>query len=126
MWRLNGMGFVMRKLETAALGVLATFVFSISSAEAATSMTCRDFASTAADQWGQGYIERAADAEKPGQNKIVVIAGGQKYFMPKRQPDELNLHLVGVGQRAIELNRVYQEELARCLGAERIVINITK
>ncbi len=116
----------MRKLETMALAVLATLVISLSSAHAATSTTCRDFASTAADQWAQDYIIRAQDAEKPNHNQIVVIAGGQKYFMPKRQPDELNLHLVGVGQRAIERNHVYQEELARCLGAKRIVINILK
>jgi hypothetical protein len=116
----------MRKFETIALGVLAAvFAFS-GSTHAATSMTCRDFAMFAADQWAQDFVLRGQDAEKPNHNQIVVIAAGQKYFVPKRQPDELNLHVVGFGQRIIERNQVYQEELARCLGAERIVINVVK
>jgi hypothetical protein len=115
----------MRKLSTMALVALATG-FCFSSAHAASNLTCRDFATTAADQWAQDFILSAADAEKPNHNQIVVIAAGQKYFMPKRQPDELNLHLIPAGQRIIERNRVYEEELARCLGAERIVINVVK
>jgi hypothetical protein len=119
----------MRKLETMALGVLAavfSFSGSVMAASAVSTMTCRDFASTVADQWAQDYIMRAADAEKPSHNQIVVIAAGQKFFMPRRQPDEFNLHLIPVGQRVIERNHVYQEELARCLGAERITINVVK
>jgi hypothetical protein len=114
----------MRNFSTSALVALATG-FCFSSAHAAASLTCRDFATTAADQWAQDLMTRAADAEQPNQNQILVIAAGQKSFVPKRQPDELNLHLIPVGQRMIERNRVYDEELARCLGAKRITITVS-
>ncbi len=119
----------MRKLEKTALLVLAGISISIlaaGTASAETTMSCRNFARLAALDWAQDYIAPAADAEKANHNQVVVIAAGQKYFVPKRQPDDLNLHLIPVGQRAIEINNVYNEELDRCLGAQTITINVVK
>lgn len=49
-------------------------------------------------------------------SRVVIIAYGRKYSVPRSTVDNADLHLKPVGELAIERQQVYNEELDRCLG----------
>jgi hypothetical protein len=108
----------MRKLSKWAFIACAAMLGNFGHAFAGQPLACRDYAEIAADIWARDLIRPADDFEKPGSGNIVVISGGHKYFMPKRQPDDTNGHLISVGQRIHERDRVYHEEYLRCLDSD--------
>ncbi len=129
MWRPVLIGFVMRMLSLKALLVsLATLALLSGShgAVAGERITCRDFAQAAADEWAAGFMDRASDQDVATEDSVVVISYGKKYLMPRQNNVDGNLRLVSVGERIRMRNKVYAEELFRCMHAHSINVHVNQ
>ena len=129
MWRPVLNGFVMRSLSLKALIVPFATLALLSGSHGASAkdrITCRDFALAAADEWAAGFMDRASDQEVATEDSVVVISYGKKYLMPRQNNVDGNLRLVSVGERIRMRNRVYAEELFRCMHAHSINVQVNQ
>jgi hypothetical protein len=110
--------FVMRSLFSAAF-VLALFASS-ASAEVPSRVTCRAFAQAAADDWSAYELARAEEGAEAGADEVVIIAAGEKYFVPRQSSD---LIVRSVGTRIRDYKTVYRDEFHRCLRGGDITIS---
>jgi hypothetical protein len=94
-------------------------------AKSANLIACKSYASSVADEWAADQIVRASDGDPLGSgNEVLVIAGGRSYYIA-RNPNEI-VHKP-VGQRVVERQRVYRQQLRRCLrGGGDITINLER
>lgn len=105
----------MRCLRVAAC-VAAVLCAPVSLAAAAENLSCASQALAAADEWSAGRIVPVDDTAMMEPDRVIVISYGHKYSVPRRGFDDPNLRQKPLGQLAIERNRVYYDELNRCLG----------
>jgi hypothetical protein len=129
MWRPVLNGFVMRILSLQALLVPLASVALLCGSQGAVAkdrITCRDFALAAADDWAAGFMDRASDEEVATEDSVVVISYGKKYLMPRQNNVDGNLRLVSVGERIRLRNKVYAEELFRCMHAHSINVEVNQ
>ena len=129
MWRPTLNGFVMRIASLKALLVpLATLALLAGSqgAIAKDRITCRDFALAAADEWAAGFMDRASDHDVATEDSVVVISYGKKYLMPRQNNVDGNLRVISVGERIRLRNKVYAEELFRCMHAHSINVQVNQ
>jgi hypothetical protein len=98
------------------LGALALSFF-VSSAQAATGdvYSCKSIATAAADEWTSGLVQEADNTENTNEDLVVVIAYGYKYLVPRYLPHDGNGKLPRLGELTYEHNRVYAQELHRCV-----------
>ena len=108
------------KVAVATVAILATSL----SASAKESITCRDFAKAAADEWAAGYMDHASDSAVANDDEVVVISYGKKYIAPLGARVGGDLRPISFGVRIQRRNKVYHEELMRCLHAKDIYIKV--
>lgn len=122
----------MRKFEklgmgTAALVALACSMMLSAPAQAAGGfITCDEFATAAADTATRDEFQPAGDFESAVPGKILVIAAGQKFYMPKRQIDAGTLGSVSVWQRMRDWNTAYSDAFWRCRHADALTLQVRK
>ena len=119
----------MRKLSFKALVVPFATIALLAGSEGAVAkdrITCRDFAQAAADEWAAGFMDRASDQDVATEDSVVVISYGKKYLMPHQNNVDGNLRLVSVGERIRLRNKVYAEELFRCMHAHSINVHVNQ
>lgn len=92
------------------------------SARADDVVSCRSYAAAAADDWAGGRITPAEDADKMQAGRVVVISYGRKYSVARHATNSRDLHVQPLGELTIQRNKVYQEELDRCLGRSTVKI----
>ncbi len=129
MWRPVLNGYVMRNLLLKALVVPLATVALLSGSQGVVArdrITCRDFALAAADDWAAGFMDRASDQDIATEDSVVVISYGKKYLMPRQNNVDGNLRLVSVGERIRLRNKVYAEELFRCMHAHSINVHVNQ
>jgi hypothetical protein len=103
--------YVMRRI------ILSAFALSLCAipalAKSPNLLACKAYASAVADEWASDQIVRASENDPLGSgNEVLVIAGGRSYYVA-RQPNEI-IHKP-VGQRVIERQQVFRQQLRRCL-----------
>jgi hypothetical protein len=103
--------YVMRIAALLSFAVLTAATVPSFAATDARKVACRDQASAIADEWAAGDIYRAKADEEPESNEVLVIAGGVKYFVPRKGSGVIR----PVGQRIYQRKQVYLEEYRRCL-----------
>ena len=110
----------MRNVFSKALLLTVAVVAGSLSAMAKETITCRDFAQAAADDWALGFMDRASDTTVANEDEIVVISYGHKYIMPRQGTIDGDLRPISIGSRIQQRHRVYHEEFVRCLHAKSI------
>jgi hypothetical protein len=99
------------------LAPLFLAVMSVSTAAQAYDATsCRTQANLAADEWVQGNIIDGAEAAQIEPAPLVIISAGRKYGVSRNTMDRETLRPRALGALITQRNRVYHEELDRCLG----------
>ena len=120
----------MRKFEKCGMGAAAllalagSMMLSAPANAAGGFITCDEFATAAAETATRDELQPAGDFESAVAGKILVIAAGQKFYMPKRQIDAGTLGTVSVWQRMRDYNTAYSDAFWRCRHADTIVLKM--
>ena len=122
--RCNVMGEVMRKF-----GLLALVLCATSSAQAEVNGwtgTCDQFATAFADQATQFTLQRAGERETSGPGKVLIIAGGNKFFIPAKQVDDRSLAPASAWQRMRDWNSAYSDAFWNCRHSDNVTLQVRK
>lgn len=107
------------------LAVAAASLFAFSNlASAGETISCRSQAEAAANEWAGDRIHPVGPAFLAGPDEILVISYGEKYVVPRSPTNVVSVVKQGLGELASQRNRVYREELVRCLRPYGTIIKI--
>ena len=115
-----GISSVCRRASFAVLGLFAFSGF----ATAKEVVSCRGFAEAAASEWADGRIREADNSTNAAPNEIVLISAGRKYILPRTALRKDEVALQPLGELVSDRQRVYDEELVRCLQTRALNIYI--
>ena len=90
------------------------------------SISCNDFATAFADVASKSYLQRAGERETSGAGKVLVIAAGNKFFIPAKQVDDHSLAPTSVWQRMRDWNTAYSDAFWRCKHSDDITVQAQK
>ena len=90
------------------------------------SISCNDFATTFADEASKSFLQRAGERETSGAGKVLVIAAGNKFFIPAKQIDDRSLAPASAWQRMRDWNTAYSDAFWRCKHSDDVTLQVQK
>lgn len=115
----------MREFLFGGLVAAAAFVGVSSSALASglsSGSTCDALATASADHAVKDQMQFAGQSERSVPGKVLVIAAGQKFYMPQRQTDDGVGAPTSVWQRMRNWNAAYSDAFWNCKHEDTIII----
>jgi len=109
-----------------AAAVAAVLLTSTAANAAGAYVTCDQLATTAADLATKDIMQPAGEFEGTASGKVLVIAGGSKFYMPARQVDDRTLAVKSVWQRMRDWNYAYADAFWRCRHADTLTLQVQK
>jgi len=109
-----------------AAAVAAVLLTSTAAQAASGFLTCDQVATVAADQATKDIMQPAGALESAAADKVLVIAGGTKFYMPARQADDRALAGKSVWQRMRDWNYTYADAFWRCRHADTLTLQVQK
>ncbi len=107
------------------IGLLGLVLFVASPAQAGVNgltITCDQYATALADEATKATLQRAGERETSGPGKVLVIAAGNKFFIPAKQVDDRSLAPASAWQRMRDWNSAYGEALWRCKHSDDVTL----
>ena len=89
-------------------------------------VTCDQYATAVADEATKDIMQRAGERETSGAGKVLVIAAGNKFFIPAKQADDRSLAPASVWQRMREWNSAYGDAFWRCRHSDDLTLPLQK
>ena len=89
-------------------------------------ISCNEFATTVADVASKSFIQRAGQRETASAGKVLVIAAGNKFFIPSKQTDDRSLAPASVWQRMRDWNTAYSDAFWRYKHSDEITVQAQK
>ena len=117
-------GDIMRKF-----GLLAQALAAATPAQAEVNglnISCNEFATAVADVASKSFLQRAGERETAGAGKVLVIAAGNKFFIPSKQADDRSLAPASAWQRIRDWNTAYSDAFWRCKHSDDITLQVQK
>jgi len=119
---------VVRKVSSLAMAGVVSMVLGVASAHAEFSLSnvdCETYAKAVADEANKDQMQRAGafDTSKPG--KVMMIAGGQKFYMPTQNVNPNAMAPASAYDAMYDWNKSYRRAKWDC-PARVIVIDRTK
>ena len=88
--------------------------------------TCDQFATAFADQATQASMIRAGERETSGPGRVLIIAGGNKFFIPAKQVDDRSLAPASAWQRMRNWNSAYSDAFWNCRHSDNVTLQAGK
>ena len=111
------------------IGLLGLVLFVASPANAEVNgltITCDQYATAVADEATKATLQRAGERETSGPGKVLVIAAGNKFFIPAKQVDDRSLAPASVWQRMRDWNSAYGDAFWRCRHSDDLTLPVQK
>ncbi len=89
-------------------------------------VTCDQYATAVADEATKDTLQRAGERETSGVGKVLVIAAGNKFFIPAKQADDRSLAPASVWQRMRDWNSAYGDAFWRCKHSDDLTLQVQK
>ncbi len=89
-------------------------------------ISCSDFATAVADNANKGAMIRAGQRETSVSGSVLVIAAGNKFYIPPRAVDDRSLAPTSVWQKMRDWNSTYSDALWRCKHSDSINLQAQK
>ena len=109
------------------IGVLGlVFLIAAPAVARAAIVTCDQYATVVADEATKDSMLRAGERETSGAGKVLVIAAGNKFFIPAKQADDRSLAPASVWQRMRDWNSAYGDAFWRCRHSNDLTLPLQK
>jgi hypothetical protein len=102
-------------MKSVVLGVALSLMASTAFAASGDVYSCKSIATAAAEEWTNGQVRLSEEMENTDMAQVVVISYGRKFLVPRYLPHNSNGKLPALGELTGEYDRVYSQELRRCL-----------
>ncbi len=89
-------------------------------------LSCDQYATLFADHASRDDMQVATAKETSAPGKVLVIAAGQKFFMPPRAVDDEGMAPKSVWQRMRDYNTAYSDAFWRCRYSAAVVVDVRR